>query len=1329
MIDIFDGKEIVTPGAKTSVPLDINFNPNDTSTLPGTVQSVHPIEEKKEPFELGLTETPRSPGLFEEAKLEFQESSSLSNLSEFRERQTSRNIATTNSDDPNWKPNGDPSVFTGINDKYLATLMGAKNKQDQQILLSKVLDYQDRDKNIENGSFLGWVIGGFAGLSPIGSPESLIPIAGTVKYARYSTTILNSMARAFPGIAAGSVAHEALLNSTKASGNLEAFAVDTFADIVFGEAFAGAGAGIARAIDSGAVWDLRKTLLPHYQGIDFKLNITKDLKYNGIKAVDSTGTLSAAQVSYAQDLANSTFANTGLFKIPYFGDGAKYVFNVLSPMMRMMNSPYQTVRAVADRVGSHSFITEGILQGKPAPVKFEDEMNKVKGQMRVFAAQMDALHLVRNGIDISQKPRAVVQGTSYLKELQGKISSDANYTSVEQFHSEIDHAVRSEEPSPHGAVNEAAGMIRTMLDDTYSAWRKAYNLPETWMPPKTAQNYMMRVYNTDYMNLKSNEWNSVISSWLKEADEVIEGHMAPINDMREQVKNAQEAHHEFVNRPNITDYDVKLSAENIENLKTRLKAHEENLQNELKENDDLRIHVDDWNALSANEAKELGQFTKKRDIAQKEVDELKKGIAALKAEAAKRTTAVTTSKTVKTAKGNQQKAAIGEHVIEQEEAKLRIVENELYDEEQKIQEAIHAGGVNPAFYERIEGSQKFKLRNPNERVKFRDQYESDFHRLEAAKAYYSTIMNERPEQLTAMVMHRLTGGDRTNPTKQRSLLVPDHILTGNNAKFLSTNIVPNVVNYKYFFSRRTFLKNVFNDVSLDGGFEPMIESLAKEHDFIHGGLSDELAKISQDREGIEQRLANATEEEKESIKLEKKALDKKQKAIEKSLVKERKKLETAKEQLSIVYDKMMGNRVFGKRATKYGNMIMSYTSAIKLGFVPFTQITDLMANTLQHGIWPFLRDGIVPAIESMGGILKTKDSEALRNAAPHVHLAVQDVLTGYADKNFGGVSQPYFNLGSKLANGLEGVSHFSSNFSGTNYIENGLQHITGGIAQSTFMEYAHAFKAGTLKPRDAQKMLKYGIDLNIWADRFIAEFEKAGGHKTKLGGYNSNFWRWGDTEAANKFGDAVFRGISDTVLHRGLLDAPFFMDHPLGAVLMAFKGWTFASLNRYVIPAMQQADGEKLSGIAFMLAAGMLVSPARRIASGKDPYPEDVTDGQVMWAAIQDSGFFSIFADILADANIATGGWLMGNLRNDRYRDRTMAGLLGPTAGIANDMYSVLGSMWSREVNQADVNKMMRLVPFTQTLEFRGLTNKFVDGLNIPKTRAQARKLNAAEGM
>jgi hypothetical protein len=1314
MKDAFTGEEITTPNSKSAIPLEVNFEPATPADFQGNINSISPTEykenEKPKPFQPGYIKEPHHAGFFETATAQFKEVSEIANYLDFSDR----HILDVNPMDDivptGWNPKDDPSAFEGIQSKWNSYLMGATGPKDLRRRYNYALDKQSQEELIKNGSFMGWLAGGFAGLSPFGSPSTLIPIAGQIKYAKYGKTILNSMGRALPGLSLGSAMHEATLETTKATGNLENFVVDTFADIVFGEVFIGAGAGISRLIDTGAAWNLRKLITPYYHGIDYKVKVNEKGEFKGYTAVDSTGSLSAAEVNYAQDLADSTLSKSGLFKIPGFGDAAYKFFGVFSPKVRMFTSKFPTIRGMINRVADHSFITEGIEKGQSAPQTFTNLMNKLEGSNRSLSAQLNALHLVRNGMEIGNR------ATNSLKNLAGKFTKDG-YIDRAEFGDEVRQVLINETASANAATNEAAALLRKHIDESYDQFRQAYNLPKDWLPPRTAEGYLMRVYDTNFMTLHENEWHNVITGWLKQSDEQINNYMQPIKNAEIQIAEYESKHNELINRPNITDQQVKKSAEELIARKANKKALEEKLQNELRTNPDLHIHVEDMNALSANEAKEIQQLTKHQNIALKELEEKKAIVSKIKSQAKQRAGAAKKSKTVKGAKDNLRKSATGELVLEQEESKLAIAQREYDEETEKLQQMMHNGEINSRLFYKEPDSFIYRFKDTNDRLKFRQTHESDFHRQQASKAYYDTIMNQTPEQILSQIMGKLSGGARTNPLKQRTLLIPDNVLYENN--FLVKDIMPNVINYRNFLGRRTFMKNVFNDITLDGGIEPLVNSLSKEYEGFRRKLNTNLISNAERHEELKNNEKISDKEKKKNeSKLEEEKL-----AIQKEINKLAKQYNTAKEQMSIVYDKMMGNRQGSKQAEKYSQMLMNFTVSTKLGFVPFAMMTDLMANALQHGVWPFIRDGIVPAVTSLGGLLKTKDSEGLRKAAPHVHLALQDMLMGYADKNFAGQAQPFINMGSRVATGLENIAHISSNLTGTNYLDNALQHISGGIMQSTIIEKMFEYQAGTLSKRDLNNILKYGLNPKEWSERFINAWKKSGSDKTKLGGYNSKFWAWDDLEAANKFSDTVFRGVKDTVIQRDILDAPFFMDNPLGRIIMAFKGWTFASLNRYVIPAMQQADGQKLMGMSLMLAAGALVSPARRIASGKDPYPEDSTPEQIAWAAFQDSGIFSFFGNVIEDMNLLSGGVLLGNLKNDRYRDRTMSGLLGPVAGQANDVYSILGMMWSGEVNQSDVNKMVRLIPFANMTETRGLSNKIIESLELPRTRAEARAL------
>lgn len=1310
MKDLFDDKEIVTANSNSTMPLNVNFTPGNPSTFQGiTPQSIHPSDEQKQPFEVGIQKEPYHAGFFETAKVQFGRESDINRVHNFLERYSQDASPLNDEVSAGWKPTDDPSAFDGVQKDNIGYLLNATSPKDLRRRYNYVLDRQQKDELIKNGSFFGWLLGGFGGMTA-GSPEMFIPIAGQVKYAKYAPTILNSIARALPAVGLTSVMHEAAVNADDLNGSLENFVVSSFADTVFGSLFMGGLAGASRLIDTAALYDLRKSILPYYHGIDFKAVPDAEGKLVGFKAWDTTGNLSAAQVSHAQDYADSTFVKSGVFKIPYVGEGMLKAFGVMSPLVRMINSRFDTVRGFVDRVADHSFITKNIEEGKPSPQKFENLWNQLQGSNRALAVQINGLQVARNGFDIGSRV------SSTIKDVTAKVTKNG-YISKEDFGKEIRNVLIHEEPSEHGTVNEAAALLRTHIDESYKMFREAYNLPETWMSPKTAAGYLMRVYNTPFMLAKENEWHSVITSWLKEADTTINSYMEPINNLKTSLKDAESIHQELIRRPNITDAEIKKSSDNLAGMKRQLNSMEDNVQNQIRDNDDLRIHAEDLTALSANESKELKQILKPLRDKEKLVEEQQKIVSQLKASKSKKSQSAKKGKTVETAKKHATVADTIEKQIAVEEDKLHQLKIDYENEEDTLQQKAWNGEINSHYYTKEPGTSIVNFKDPNERLRFRETFESDAARQTASKAYYDTILNQTPEQTINQVMNKLTGA-KENPLKQRTLLVPDRILYDSN--FLSNDIMANVASYRNFLGRRTFLKNVFKDVTVDGGIEPVIEQLTKEYESFRKPLNEHLAQIKKERELLATEKSNTMKAD----------LDARQKTVEKEVLKLSKDFGDAKEQMNLTYDKMMGKRVGTAKANRNSRMIMAYTAAIRLGFVPYTMITDLSANILQHGLWPFIRDGIVPAIESLGGLLKTKDSEALRKAAPHVNLALQDVLMGYADKNYGTLATPYINLGNRAATGLENIAHLSSNLTGTTYFENGLQHITAGIMQSKIMEAMFEFKAGTLSTKDLQGLLKYGLDPKEWADRFIEAFEKSGGGKTKLGGYQSNFWEWQDLHAANKISDTVFRGVKDTVLSRGILDTPFFMDNPIGAILMGFKGWTYASLNRYVIPSMQQADAQKLMGIMFMLGAGALVSPTRRIAAGHSPYPDDVTPGQVAWAAMQDSGYFSIFGDMISDMNLISGGVLnknfLGNLKSDRYRDRTLAGVLGPAAGTAQDLYSVLGMAASGEVNQADLNKLARLFPFTQISETRALSNKLVEAIgskfDLPATRYQARR-------
>ena len=46
------------------------------------------------------------------------------------------------------------------------------------------------------------------------------------------------------------------------------------------------------------------------------------------------------------------------------------------------------------------------------------------------------------------------------------------------------------------------------------------------------------------------------------------------------------------------------------------------------------------------------------------------------------------------------------------------------------------------------------------------------------------------------------------------------------------------------------------------------------------------------------------------------------------------------------------------------------------------------------------------------------------------------------------------------------------------------------------MEILHKFANGTVKPRDHEYLLKYGIDPKVWGERMVKAYEDSQGFKT-----------------------------------------------------------------------------------------------------------------------------------------------------------------------------------------------------------------------------------------
>ncbi len=1234
--------------------------------------------------------------------------------------------------DPNFNPMDFQDKFLNIRPEYQPYLLSAENEKQMDYRISRIQHEQWMDDTVKDGSWMQWLTGGGLGLGADLLLMRFVPAIASAKYASFGKTAFMAMAKNAPGAAAFGFGSAGAEQIDRINGNMKDFLVDSLVRSVFATGLFAAGPVAGLIGEKSELWNLQSYVADHIKGIGYKLKVGEKGEIQGFHAYDMTPNkgLSADVVKLAQDKADSGFAKNGLFKIPYLGTAAeKFLSNSAfgSNTLSMLTSPFKTVNAVINLAYDHGIITKGMAEGqakvKPFYTMLQQTIAHIKQEQNIF----NALHAERNGL----KPQNYVAdslkkvGIYTRQKTLEKIGADIGdrpYISVDQFSEEVQQVLRSGEQHSEGSVNKAAAMYRESMDKYYSLWREAYNLPKDWMPPKTADAYLMRVYDTNFLNNNLSSWTKVIANELREQDNTIVRFTQPLNEADERLQNAIAGKERLNQTANVADHIHKQAAEEIMALRAQKKALEENLQNEIRTNPELHLLADDWNALSADEAKELQALTKRRDIAQKEVDEKKTLIAGIRAEAQKRRSASIKGKTAKTSKANTRKSEIGKQVLAQEEAKLAQVENELEEEKAKLQELAHSGKINRRFYKKAPDSNVYVIRDSNERLKLRKTYheqpgyrasEEDAHgfREEHAKAYYDTIMNQTAEDTINQIMGRFTGSGSENHVKARTLMIPDEVLYKN--KFMTKNLPSKVANYKMWLSRRTALQETYKGLSIDGGFEPVLKNLHEEFDIVHTRLNNKV-------ESIREKLKD------EKLKPEeKKTLEKGLSQVEDEIKKNTKAFSKGKEQVTFVHEKMMGISRISQRGRNIAAGVKAFTAFANLGFLPATMITDLTANGLKQGLIPFIVDGIYPAVTSLGGLRKTHDSESFRKGLGALNLGLHHIGYASARREMDLATNPYLNLG-KIPAALDKAAHFTSNINLTTTIDNFLQQLTSSVAQSNVIRNLIAHSEGKLAKGDRMWLNRYGIDPEKDGEAILKAFRKDGGGSTKLGGYQSNFWNWEDMKSGNKVSDAVFRSTHDTIISATAFDSPIWLDENgvmgmFGPIIRGFKGWAFASLNRYLIPSMQEPDARKLMGFALMSASAALVGPSRRMARGQDPYTDSkgrkMTKGQIAAEILFDSPQFAWLSQGLNDANLFTGGTLLNDLKNDKYYDRTRIGLLGPAANDANKFLNFVSSMATGNMNEQDTMGMASMIPVLNSLYGYNASQHIVQGWGLPKHR------------
>ena len=432
-----------------------------------------------------------------------------------------------------------------------------------------------------------------------------------------------------------------------------------------------------------------------------------------------------------------------------------------------------------------------------------------------------------------------------------------------------------------------------------------------------------------------------------------------------------------------------------------------------------------------------------------------------------------------------------------------------------------------------------------------------------------------------------------------------------------------------------------------------------------------------------------------------------------------KEFDRAVKDITKAYHHAMGYSKASYNLRQFSRGARALTMVTRLGALPIAMLTDIGGVILNNNFIRVLSDGILPSVETFNGFAKSKNGIAYRESAAHLSIAIEHLSHAYTERIWNSSTMQDVNGAGKLVNGLEGLAHLSGNLSGANALDNWIQRLAANVTQSKVMRMMFKHAEGTITDNEKLSLNRFGIPPEEWASIFIDAYKKHGGESNGHGGHYTYYYQWADAHASVKMGEAIRSGVRESVLKKGILDAPFWTNDPGWGLITYLKGFAFSSFNRFTVPSMQRMDADKAIGLGVMLLMGSLVDPLRKWTRGESYDFDDKTKFAI--DTISNSGALGIISDALQEANALMPDTFGGKLKSDRYRDRTIAGVLGgPLGGIGNDVANILNSFGSGKINQKDMQKFVRLIPLTQLWYLRYLSNKLVESMNLPKNTNHA---------
>lgn len=372
-----------------------------------------------------------------------------------------------------------------------------------------------------------------------------------------------------------------------------------------------------------------------------------------------------------------------------------------------------------------------------------------------------------------------------------------------------------------------------------------------------------------------------------------------------------------------------------------------------------------------------------------------------------------------------------------------------------------------------------------------------------------------------------------------------------------------------------------------------------------------------------------------------------------------------------------------------GRVAMQVNFLRLLGGMTIGALPDIGRPVMVHGIQRVFGDGVMGMVKNRKEFVvaarQVKESgtawDMVLNTAVHAANDLNDVP----------------DIGMKIEKWLSRRSAEFSTITLMNPWNTALKQFSGVVTQNRILGTINELAEGRLGGNDRTWLAANFIDKRM-AQKIKGQFERYGETHGEGAGQVMipNAREWDDLEAQNAFRAAVRKSVDGTIITKGI-DLPLSFSNPIGKVILQFKSFAFASVQRVLLSGLQQRDMATLNGIILMVSLGMVSTAAKDSLAGRE-----LSDDPRQWIldGIDRSGITGWFMDANNIMEKFTGGVGLSALTRDgggmsRYASRSAPdAMLGPTFGLATNIALALSALGGGEAKESDVHEFRKMMPY-----------------------------------